>query len=84
MELSALQRKKILLPQDTIEISGNHDIFFDKCRRLLECSEQLVQLKTDTHTVTIWGKDMTASDYSLRGLHIHGEIAVIEFDGGLR
>ncbi|MCQ2434776.1 MAG: YabP/YqfC family sporulation protein [Oscillospiraceae bacterium] len=69
--------------EDTIELSGNTDIYFDKCRRLLECSDMLVQLQTNGHTVTVWGKDLSASDYSLHGLHICGEISTIEFDGGL-
>lgn len=69
--------------EDSIELSGNTDAYFDQCRRLLECSEMLVQLQTDAHRVTVWGKDLTASDYSQHGLHIHGEISVLEFDGGL-
>lgn len=78
-----MQQHKLPRIEDTIELSGNTDIYFDKCRRLLECSEMLVQLQTNRHTVTVWGKNLSASDYSLHGLHISGEIAVIEFDGGL-
>lgn len=40
--------------EDTIELSGNTDIYFDKCRRLLECSDMLVQLQTNGHTATVW------------------------------
>ncbi len=69
--------------EDTIEIAGNTDVYFDKCRRLLECSEMLMQLQTHEHRVAVWGKGLSASDYSAHGLHIHGEISVIEFDGGL-
>lgn len=78
--------KGISLPfsEDIIELSGNTDAYFDHCRRLLECSEMLIQLQTNAHTVSIWGKALTANDYSAHGLHISGEIAVIEFDGGLQ
>lgn len=71
------------LIEDSIQLIDNTDAYFDKCRRLLECSEMLVQLQTNTHRITIWGKNLTASDYSQHGLHISGEIATIEFDGGL-
>ncbi len=79
-----MRHKNPLLLEDTIEISGNSDIYFDRCRRLLECSNLLVQLQTHGHTISVWGSGLTASDYSLHGLHVKGEIAMIEFDGGLR
>lgn len=78
-----MPQKRNILPDDTIELSGNTDMYFDKCRRLLECSDMLVQLQTRQHTVAVWGKNLIASDYSLGGLHVHGEIYVVEFDGGL-
>ena len=68
---------------DRIEICGNTDIFFDCCKRLLECSDMLMQLEIPGHTVAVWGKGLTASDYSRYGLHIRGEIAAVELDGGL-
>ena len=77
--------KQIPLPysDDRIEICGNTDIFFDCCRRLTECSDMLMQLQINGHTVAVWGRELTASDYSGGGLHIHGEIAAVEFDRGI-
>ncbi len=72
---------KSLIP-DLIELSGS-DLYVDRCRRLLECSDMLVQFQTPNHSIAVWGSELTASDYSAHGLHIHGRIAVIEFDGGL-
>lgn len=76
---------RIPLPfsDDRIEICGNTDVYIDRCRRLLECSEMLVQLKICGHSVAVWGKGLTATDFSEAGLHISGEIAAIEFDGGI-
>jgi len=76
---------KIPLPyaDDRMEICGNTDLFLDRCRRLTECSDMLMQMQISGHTLAVWGKHLTASDYSAGGLHIHGEIAAIEFDGGL-
>ena len=68
---------------DRMELAGNTDLYFDKCRRLLECSEMLVLAEIGGHKVAVWGQGLTASDYSAGGLHVHGEIAAIEFDGGL-
>ena len=68
---------------DRIELIGSSDAFFDRCRRLLECSDMLVQLEIRGHSVAVWGSGLTASDYSDGGLHIHGEIKAVEFDGGL-
>ena len=68
---------------DRIELCGNTDAYFDRCRRLLECSEMLIQLEIHGHTVAVWGRSLTASDYSTEGLHIRGEIAAVEFDGGI-
>ncbi|MBR5405965.1 MAG: YabP/YqfC family sporulation protein [Oscillospiraceae bacterium] len=77
--------KRISLPfsDDRIEICGNTDVYVDRCRRLLECSDMLVQLKIQGHSVSVWGKNLTATDFSAAGLHIHGEIAAVEFDGGI-
>ena len=68
---------------DRIEISGNTDIYFDCCKRLLECSDLLVLAELGRHRVAVWGHGLSASDYSGGGLHVHGEICSVEFDGGL-
>ena len=75
--------KQIPLFADRMELSGNTDIYFDRCRRLLECTEMLVLLEAGGHRVAVWGHGLSASDYSSGGLHISGIIQAIEFDGGL-
>ncbi len=75
--------KKPALFADRMDLCGNHDLYVDKCRRLLECSDMLMLLELGGHRVSIWGYGLTASDYSSDGLHISGEIRAIEFDGGL-
>lgn len=69
--------------EDRMEICGNTDLFFDSCRSLLECGDMLMQLRIRGHVVSVWGRGLTASDFSEGGLHIRGKIAAIEFDGGL-
>ena len=76
-------KRRLPFSDDRIEICGNTDVYIDRCRRLLECSEMLVQLKTNGHTVAVWGKGLTATDFSSEGLHICGEISAVEFDGGI-
>lgn len=73
-----------MFPHDHIQLMGNTDAFFNPCRRLLECSDMLIQLRTTKHTVSVWGRGLTATDFGIDGLHIEGEIATIEFDGGLQ
>lgn len=74
---------------DRLEFCGNTDLYVDRCRRLLECSDMLMLLelgaaRTDSlHRVAVWGHGLSASDYSSGGLHISGEIRAVEFDGGL-
>lgn len=75
--------QKPSLFSDRMELCGNTDIYFDRCRRLLECSEMLMLLEIGGHRVAVWGHGLTASDFSAEGLHISGEIRSIEFDGGL-
>ncbi len=77
-------RTELLFPHEHIQMIGNTDIFFTPCKRLLECSEMLVQLQTGRHTIAVWGENLTATDFGTEGLHIEGRIASIEFDGGLR
>lgn len=74
----------LLFSHDHIQIIGNTDIFFTPCKRLLECSEMLVQLQTAKHSIAVWGQNLTATDFGAEGLHVEGTIASIEFDGGLR
>ena len=73
-----------LFPHDHIQIVGNTDVYFNPCKRLLECSELLMRVQTAKHTVDIWGEHLTATDFGKDGLHIEGKIATIELDGGLQ
>ena len=75
--------EKPSLFRDRMELCGNRDLFIDRCRRLLECSELLMLMELDGHRVAVWGHGLTASDYSESGLHITGEIRTVEFDGGI-
>jgi hypothetical protein len=75
--------QKPALFADRMELCGNTELYFDRCRRLLECSDMLVLAEIGGHQVAVWGSGLTASDYSTGGLHVHGKIAAIEFDGGL-
>ncbi len=68
---------------DRMELCGNSDLYIDRCRRLLECSDMLMLLELCGSRVAVWGHGLSASDYSSGGLHISGEIRAIEFDGGL-
>jgi hypothetical protein len=68
---------------DRMELCGNSDLYIDRCRRLLECSDMLMLLELGGSRVAVWGHGLSASDYSSGGLHISGEIRAIEFDGGL-
>ena len=69
---------------DRMELAGNTDIWFDRCERLLECSDSLMLAEIGGHRVAVWGRSLAADDLSRAGgLHVHGEIAAIEFDGGI-
>ncbi len=46
--------QKPALFRDRMELCGNRDIYFDRCRRLLECSEMLMLLELDGHRVAVW------------------------------
>jgi hypothetical protein len=72
--------------EDFIEIHSNTDVFIDRCRRLTECSDVLMLLEIRGLRVAVWGKNMTADDYSSHGLHIRGEILSVELTpaGGAR
>ena len=74
---------RLPLFDDRIELCGNTDIYFDRCRRLLECSEMLVLVETGGHRIAVWGHGLFASDYAAGGLHVSGTICAIEYDGGL-
>ena len=75
--------RQLPLFEDRMELCGNTDLYVDSCCRLLECSDMLMLMQVGAHRVAVWGKSLTASDYSRSGVHIRGEIAAIEFDGGL-
>ena len=75
--------KQLSLFSDRMELTGNSEIYFDRCRRLLECSDMLVQLELGGHKVAVWGHDLSASDYAAGGLHVTGRICAVEFDGGM-
>ena len=66
-----------------MELWGSSDLYIERCRRLLECSDMLMLLELSGSRVAVWGHGLSASDYSSEGLHISGEIRAIELNGGL-
>ena len=74
---------KLPMFADRMELCGNTDLYVDRCRRLLECSEMLVLLELGGHKVAVWGHALCASDYADGGLHLTGRICAVELDGGL-
>lgn len=74
--MKKLQR---LINTDTqIQITGNHEVLVECCRKILEYNDIMVSVKTWDMTIQIWGSGLTVNDFNSRGIYICGTIQSIE------
>lgn len=71
--------KKKLYLNSHINITDNTRLEIENCKKIMECNDVYIKLKTSSLMLTVYGKDLRISDYNRDGLIIKGVISSIEF-----
>lgn len=73
------EKIKRFVNMDTqIQITGNHEVLVECCRKILEYNDVLVKVRTWDMTVQIWGSGLSVNDFSSKGIFVCGRIQSVE------
>ncbi len=61
-----------------IEIIGNKQAIIENCRHIVECNDIMVKVFTYNYIVTVWGSNLSISDYNKENVIINGHISSVE------
>ncbi len=76
------EKIKRFVNMDTqIQITGNHEVLVECCRKILEYNDVLVKVQTWDMTVQIWGSGLSVNDFSSKGIFVCGKIQSVELTG---
>ena len=72
--------KRNLYMNTTINVTDNNHIEIENCKRIMEYNDVYIRLRTANNIVSVWGKNLSVSDYNTDGIIIDGKITSIEFE----
>lgn len=72
--------KKRLYLNTYINLTDNTHLEIENCKRVIELNDIYVRLKTATVTISVWGKNLSVSDFNTDGVVIDGIISSVEFE----
>ncbi|MCM1226053.1 MAG: YabP/YqfC family sporulation protein [Clostridium sp.] len=64
-----------------IQITGDHEVLVECCKKIIEYNDIMVKVKTRDMTVTVWGSDLSVNDFCTSGIYIRGRVQSIELMG---
>ena len=62
-----------------IHMESNRELLIENCQRIEEYNEVFMRLVSGRLCIQIWGTDLKAYDFKIKGLIIKGRISQIEF-----
>ena len=63
-----------------VTVNACESVRIENCKRVIECNEVLVRIKTTDCEVSIWGKDLVMECYKDSNIRVFGEIKSVEFE----
>lgn len=72
--------KKRLYLNTYMNFTDNTHLEIENCKRVIELNDIYVRLKTATVTISVWGANLSVSDYNTDGVVIDGIINSVEFE----
>ena len=64
----------------SIEIVGNNKIIIENCKKILECNEIMIKLKTPFFYITVWGTELFINNFNKENIIVNGKISSVEFE----
>ena len=71
--------KAHLTRHSSLQVTDNHEIIADGCRKVVNCSDSVIVLDQICNRVTIAGSGLKLRNWGNDGVTIAGEIQSIEF-----
>lgn len=63
-----------------INLEGNFRATVENCRQILECTDILVKVKSDSFYVEIWGSELMVTAYEENRAEISGRITQVNLE----
>lgn len=63
-----------------IEIIGNKRAIIENCKHIIECNDIMVKIHTVFFVITVWGSNLSISDYNKENVIINGKIFSVEIE----
>ena len=61
-----------------IQITGNHEVLVEGCKKILEYNDVFIKVKTWDMIIQVWGSGLKVSDFNSNGIYIFGNIQSVE------
>lgn len=63
-----------------IEIIGNERAIIENCKHIIECNDIMVKILSAFYIITVWGSNLSVSDYNKENVIINGKIFSVEIE----
>lgn len=73
--------KRFINMDTQIQITGDHEVLVECCKKILEYNDIMVKVRTWDMTIQIWGTNLSVNDFSSRGIYVCGKIQFVELMG---
>lgn len=79
MSEKIIQKGKKFINMDTqIQITGNHEVLVEGCKKILEYNDVFIKVKTWDMIIQVWGSGLKVSDFNSNGIYVFGNIQSVE------
>lgn len=70
--------KRLVYTDSQIQITGNHEVLIENCKKILEYNDIFIKVKTWDLTVQVWGSGLKVNDFGSNGVYVYGKIQSVE------
>ena len=67
-----------------VSIKACKEVRIEGCKRILECNEVLIRIRTIDCNVIVWGEELKLECYNENIITVYGEISSVEFEVRLK
>lgn len=63
-----------------VSIRACNEVRVENCKRVMECNEVLIRIRTTDCDVSVWGENLKLECYNENIITVFGEISSVEFE----
>ncbi len=72
--------KNAMFLDSCVTVNACESVRVENCKRVLECNEVLIRIKTTDCDVSIWGENLVLECYNESIITVFGKITSVEFE----